>query len=121
VQGVQGLCRVLCRVRIARKRLAVAIVQGVQGLRARVHARTHSATALIPEKNRFLAVKKHRCGHKRKRHMVGATTKQSTFIFPPGVDEEPPGSSQQVFFSECIDAFRNALNDYKQGLSRAGF
>jgi len=66
-------------------------------------------------------VKKHRCGHKRKRHMVGATTKQSTFIFPPGVDEEPPGSSQQVFFSDCIEAFRNALNDYKQGLSRVGF
>ncbi len=66
-------------------------------------------------------VKKHRCGHDRKRHMVGANAKQGMFVFPPGCAEAPPGGNQIEFYTNCVDAFRNALKDYKEGVGRGGF
>ena len=47
------------------------------------------------------------------RYYVGQKQKQATFIFPHGAKTPPDGQTQPNWLTQCADAFRAAVDDYK--------
>ena len=58
--------------------------------------------------------RKHRVPVERKRYMDGINVRgPHSIAYLPGGPQQPPGQSEQAWLGDCVEAFRNAVKDYK--------